>query len=83
MKIKALGTIGVLTVGAAAFAQQAAAPQLEVPYLCSGITVTFHRCGNVGGQDACMYRVDVPGGQSVEVNKPRDQVMAQLKSCKL
>jgi hypothetical protein len=83
MKINALGAMLVLTAGTAAFAQQAAAPQLEVPYLCSGITITFHRCGNVGGQDVCMYRVDIPGGQSVEVNKPRDQVMAQLKSCKL
>jgi hypothetical protein len=83
MKINALGAMLVLTAGTVAFAQQAAAPQLEAPYLCAGITVTIHRCGNVGGQDVCMYRVDIPGGQSVEVNKPREQVIAQLKSCKL
>jgi hypothetical protein len=74
MKINALGTMLVLTAGTVAFAQQAAAPQLEVPYQCAEITVTIHRCGKVGGQDVCMYRVDIPGSQSVE---------AQLKSCKL
>ncbi|MEQ1353462.1 MAG: hypothetical protein ABLT11_05555 [Candidatus Acidiferrum sp.] len=83
MKIHALSAVLVLTAATVAFAQQAAAPQLEAPYLCGGITVTIHRCGNVGGQDVCMYRVDIPGGQSVEVNKPREQVMAQLKACKL
>lgn len=30
-----------------------------------------------------MYRVDILGGQSVEANKPCDQVLALLKSCNL
>jgi hypothetical protein len=82
MKIKVLAAMA-LALAAAANAQQTPAPQLEVPYDCAGVTITIHRCGNVGGQDVCMYRVDIPGGQSMEGNKPRADTIAQLKSCKL
>ena len=83
MKIKTVACVILgFTAATAANAQQAT-PQLEAPYDCAGITITIHRCGNVGGQDMCMYRVDVPGGQSMEGNKPRADTIAQLKSCKL
>jgi hypothetical protein len=83
MKIKTIACVMLGLTAATAVNAQQAAPQLETPYDCAGITITIHRCGNVGGQDVCMYRVDIPGGQSLEGNKPRAETMAQLKSCKL
>jgi hypothetical protein len=83
MQIKIIACVMLGLTAATAVNAQQPVPQLETPYDCAGITITFHRCGNVGGQDVCMYRVDIPGGQSVEGNKPRAETMAQLKSCKL
>jgi len=84
MKINALaGVILGFVSATVAGAQQPASPQLETPYECQGFTITIHRCGNVGGQDVCMFRADMPGGQNVEGNKPRQEAIALLKACKL
>ncbi len=84
MKINALaGVILGLVSGTVAAAQQAAGPPPESTYECQGFTITIHRCGNVGGQDVCMFRADLPNGQNVEGNKPRQEAIALLKACKL
>jgi hypothetical protein len=62
------GTIAVL-LGAAAVAAQDQ-PKTDVPYECSSLTITFSRCGNVGGQDMCFYQARNPAGAFALSMKP-------------
>jgi hypothetical protein len=72
------------TASAAAAAGQSPSDlQFNTPYECAGgLSLTISQCQKQNGQESCPVKVEDNGKFLLQVLKPRDEIVTQLKACK-
>src|ERR1700737_484165 len=68
---------------AAAAGQSSSDLQFNTPYECAGgLSLTISLCQKQNGQESCPVKVEDNGKFLLQVMKPRDEIVTQLKACK-